>query len=89
MGKDKQLIFHTFYCLSCGNKVLDLPRNRGYLKGKNHFKRLWCPTEQLECNCIECYDDEDVYDFKLDFEEGKYKELAAASIEYCAVESEW
>lgn len=84
MGKDKQLVLHSFYCLNCGNKVLDIPRNRGFLRGKQHLKKLYCFHCCLECNCIECYDDEDVYNFKLDFEEGKYKELAAASIAYCA-----
>lgn len=84
MGRDKVLVFHSFYCMNCGNKVLDIPRNRGYLKGRQHCKRLFCFNCQVECNCVECYDDEDVFNFKEDFEEGKYKELAAASIEFCA-----
>lgn len=81
-NKNKTLVFNSFYCLNCGNKVYDLPRNRGYLHEKFHRKKLYCPVCKHECNCIECGNDEEIFEFKEAFAAGEYKEEAQASIDY-------
>lgn len=66
--------FHSFWCPVCGNKAMDLPRNYGHQHKDFHLKKLWCPHCKQERNTIECKDDEDVFIFKLNFEEGAYSD---------------
>ena len=84
-----KIIYHSFYCINCGNKVLDLPRNRGHLHGKFHRKKLYCPYCKAEINCVECHSDEDIYDFKLDFEKGLFKDEAEDSLLHTRANGQW
>lgn len=88
MGRNKVLVFNSFYCLNCGNKVYELPRNRGFLHEKGHRKRLYCPTCKIECNCLECNNDEEIFQFKEDYANGIYKDEAEESIKHCAAAQE-
>lgn len=75
------LVFHDFYCINCGNKSMELARKKGHQHGRFHRKKLYCPICRVAVNHIECKNDEDVYEFKLDFENGEFTEEAKESIE--------
>ena len=70
MGKNYQI--HRFFCIKCGNEGIPIHRKHGHQHSRFHRKKLYCPHCKIEVNHIECKCDEDVYDFKLDFEEGVY-----------------
>lgn len=74
---------HSFYCINCGNKNLDLPRRASHNYGRFHRKKLWCRYCGCELNSIECKNDVDVYDFKIMFEEGMFKNEAEKSLAAC------
>ena len=73
---------HSFYCIQCGNKAMDLPRNHAFQHERFHRKKLYCPYCKVMINCIECKDDGDVFDFKENFEKGVYKDEAENSLDY-------
>ena len=73
---------HTFWCIQCGNKGLDLQRKVNHRHGKHHRKKLWCPWCKMEVNHIECRNDSEVYEFKQAFEAGEYKEEVAQSLAF-------
>lgn len=73
MPKINQYEFHSFYCTACGNKVYDLPRQRSHLHGKGHIKDLYCPICKVTTKCIECQNDEDVFNFREGFLNGAYE----------------
>lgn len=83
MSKNKVMKYNDFYCLNCGNRSMTLPRTRGFLNGKFHRKRLYCPLCRLDCNHVEVQTDEEAFEFKEAFERGDFKEEAAESIEHC------
>lgn len=78
----KEIVLHSFYCMKCGNKAMELFRKRGFQHKRFHRKKLYCPHCKLELNCIECKNDEDVYEFKENFEKGVYKNEVKDSLHY-------
>lgn len=52
------------------------------MKEAGHRKRLYCPWCKEEVNHVECRTQEDIEQFKQDFEAGLFVEEAAASIQY-------
>ena len=79
MGHNK-FVIHNFYCINCGNRGIELYRNRGYQYGKGHRKKLYCIHCQAEVNHIECKTPEEEYEFKKNFENGVYKNEAEESM---------
>ena len=73
---------HDFYCLNCGKRNISVMRSRGHLREKGHRKAMYCPHCKMEVNHVECFDDADAYNFKLDFEDGKFIQEAKESIEF-------
>lgn len=73
---------HSFYCINCGNKAMELPRKEGHQYGRFHRKKLYCPYCKLEINCIECKNDEDIYEFKENFEKGVYENERTESLDF-------
>ena len=49
---------------------------------------MYCPNCKIIVNHIECRNEEDVYDFKLDFEEGLFKEEVDESLKFLNGENE-
>lgn len=83
MGKSKYRVkmeTHDFYCINCGNRGISLMRKEGHQHPRMHRKKLYCPTCKAEVNHIECKNDEDVFNFKIDFENGVYIDEAAESL---------
>lgn len=80
----KKIIFSSFYCISCGKKVLDLPRNKGHLYKSFHRKKLFCPWCSQEINTVECKNESDVWNFKEKYNNGEYNKEALESIYHCA-----
>lgn len=74
---------NSFYCINCGNKVLELPRPQARQRKTAHRKKLYCPHCQKEINCVECKNDEDIFSFKSDFSSGLYKGEAEESVRCC------
>ena len=70
--RSSNYVEHSFYCIKCGNRGIPLRRNAGHQHSKLHRKKLYCPYCKMEINHVECKNDEDVYNFKLDFEEGVF-----------------
>lgn len=71
---------HSFYCINCGNKGIPLMRKQGFKHGKMHRKKLYCPFCKKEVNHIECKTFEEVEEFKINFENGVYKDEAEESL---------
>ena len=73
---------HSFYCIKCGNKGVPLMRKQGHKHKRFHRKKLYCIHCKEEVNHIECQTDDEVYQFKIDFENGVYANEAEESIHY-------
>lgn len=73
---------HSFYCIKCGNKGVPLMRKQGYKHKRFHRKKLYCIHCKEEVNHIECQTDDEVYQFKMDFEKGVYTNEAEESVHY-------
>lgn len=73
---------HDFYCIKCGHKGIPLSRKQGHQHERFHRKKLFCIYCQQEVNHIECKNDEDVAEFKRNFENGVYKDEAEESVPY-------
>ena len=73
---------HSFYCIKCGNKGVPLMRKQGHKHKRFHRKKLYCIHCKEEVNHIECQTDDEVYQFKMDFEKGVYTNEAEESIHY-------
>lgn len=82
MGYGK-IDIHDFYCLHCGNKVYSCVRPQAKRRERLHRKKLYCPWCKVTLNCVECRDDQDVFEFKTAFENGEYKEECKLSIMEC------
>lgn len=85
--RSNNIVFNSFYCMKCGNKSYDLPRKKSGQKGLFHRKKMYCPHCKLMINHVECRNDEEVYEFKSDFEEGLFEEEVKESLEYINKES--
>ena len=73
---------HDFYCIKCGHKGIPLSRKQGHQHERFQRKKLFCIYCQQEVNHIECKNDEDVAEFKRNFENGVYKDEAEESVSY-------
>ena len=73
---------HDFYCIKCGHKGIPLSRKQGHQHERFHRKKLFCIYCQQEVNHIECKNDEDVYEFKENFEKGVYENEVKDSLHY-------
>lgn len=71
---------HRFFCIQCGNEGIPLARKQGHKHGRFHRKKLYCPCCKVEINHVECQSEEDVYNFKLDFEEGVFADEVKESL---------
>lgn len=80
-------IEHSFYCIQCGKKGIPCQRRAGHEHGKHHRKKLYCLYCGEEVNHIECRNDNEVAEFKENFEKGAYKEEAQTSIDYIKKEN--
>ena len=77
---------HEFRCINCGRAGIPIPRNKGHQHGKFHQKKLFCIYCKTEVNHIEIKNEEELYEFLNDWEDGVYKEQAQESLEHCAKE---
>ena len=73
---------HDFYCLKCGNKGMPCRRKSGHQHKRFHRKKLYCIYCGQEVNHIECKNEIDVREFRLNFERGVYKDEAQESVSY-------
>lgn len=78
---------HSFYCMQCGNKGIDLMRKTSRQRNKHHRKKMYCPYCKCEVNHVECRNDQEVKEFKEAFAAGEYREEAQQSIEYIKKEN--
>ena len=81
--------FNDFYCISCGNKSLTLPRKESFKHERFHRKKLYCYRCQMEINHVECQNEEDAYNFKLDFEDGVYDNEKEESLAFIRDTRQW
>ena len=72
---------HTFWCIKCGNRGLDIQRKVNHKHSKHHRKKLWCPWCKMEINHIECRNDEEVKEFKENWQAGLYQKELKESLE--------
>ena len=80
--KGKTLVQCSLYCLNCGEKGLPIWRDRSKLHTNEHRKVMYCPRCRETVNHIELQTPEQVDRFRADLAAGKYRDEAAASIEY-------
>ena len=71
---------HSFYCIKCGNKGIPIMRRQSFQHKKMHRKKLYCLHCKEEVNHIECKTLEDIETFKINFENGVYKDEAKESL---------
>lgn len=62
------------FCTKCGNEGIPIQRKRGQYREKFHKKKLYCLHCQEQVNHVECKNEEEIAEFRKDFEEGKYKD---------------
>ena len=62
---------HSFWCIQCGNKGLDIQRKPNHRYAKHHKKKLWCPWCKMEINHIECRNDAEIVEFKEKWQAGE------------------
>lgn len=79
----KSTVVHDFYCTNCGKKGIPLARTKSLQHGKFHRKKLYCIYCKETVNMVECRTDEEVYDFKEQFEKGAFKDEAEVSLNHC------
>lgn len=82
-------VTHSFYCMNCGKKGIDLLRPKGKLREKFHKKVLYCPWCKETVNHVECRTMEDVEIFKENFEKGYYKNEAKESMDFVRNSRVW
>lgn len=80
---------HDFYCINCGNRSMSLPRQRGHLHKKFHYKSLYCPHCKVEINHVEIRDQFEKEDFLKAFEGGEYEQACTDSLSYVRNSSIW
>ena len=74
---------HEFRCINCGKAGIPLPRKQGHQHGRFHRKRLYCPYCKTDVNHVEIKNQEDLWDFLNDWEDGVYEQEAQESMAYC------
>lgn len=75
-------VTHRFFCMNCGKEGIPISRNRGRDRGKFHRKVLYCPNCKKTVNHIECRDDEEIVQFKNNFEQGIYINEVQESLKF-------
>lgn len=80
---------HSFYCLNCGKKAMDLPRKKGHKHKDFHRKKLYCPWCKMEINCIEIKDKTQEEQFKIDFKNGVYNDEKEISLDHVRNSWQW
>lgn len=78
----KNVVIHDFYCMNCGKKAIPLARSESLQHEKHHRKQMYCIWCKEVVNMIECRNDEEVFEFKENFEKGLYRDEAEDSINY-------
>ena len=78
---------HTFWCIQCGNRGIDLQRKVNHRHSKHHRKKLWCPTCKMEVNHVECRNDAEIEEFKEKFAAGEYAEELEESLRFIEQEN--
>ena len=73
---------HRFFCLQCGHENLPIYRKTSHQHKKYHRKKLYCPYCKTEINHIELRSDEEVAEFKKQFEQGDYINEAKESLSF-------
>lgn len=74
---------HEFYCMKCGQKNMSLQRKVNHKHAKHHRKKLWCWHCKCTINCIECKNDQEVAEFKSNWQNGYYEEELKNSLIEC------
>lgn len=87
MGHGKNYESRRFFCINCGHEGIPLQRTTDKLKSKFHRKALYCPWCKSTVNHIECRTQSDIDEFKINFENGIYKEEAINSINF--IQENW
>ncbi len=73
---------HTFYCINCGQAGIPLMRRKNRQRERFHRKVMYCYHCHQEVNHIECKNEEDIREFKENFEKGVYKDECKESLDY-------
>lgn len=89
MAKPNKFRINTFMCIKCGQAAMSLPRQVSHQYKGGHRKRLYCPYCKTEINCVECKNDEEIFEFKEDFENGYYAAEAEDSLAYVRCAGQW
>ena len=71
---------HDFYCINCGKKGIGLMRRKGFKHESMHRKKLFCIYCNREVNHVECITYDEVEQFKMDYENGVYRDEAEESL---------
>ena len=87
MAKNYQT--HRFFCIKCGKEGIPLARKQGHKHERFHRKKLYCPYCKMEINHVECQTDEDVYNFRVDFEEGVFANEIEESLAHVGSSGFW
>lgn len=87
MAKNYQT--HRFFCIKCGKEGIPLARKQGHKHERFHRKKLYCPYCKMEINHVECQTDEDVYNFRADFEEGVFIDEIEESLAHVGSSWQW
>lgn len=82
MGKRCKTELHSFYCINCGKKSMELHRKVGFQHGKDHRKKMWCPWCKAEINHIETRNLDEEFKFREAFNNGSFTEEAQESLDY-------
>lgn len=80
---------HRFFCMKCGQESMPLARSSSLRREALHRKKLWCYHCKLELNHIECKTIEEIELFKINFENGVYKDEAEESLAHVRSTSKW
>ena len=89
MGRRGAMESHSFYCIKCGNRGLDIPRRVSHQYGKFHRKKLYCIYCKQEVNHIECRNPIEIEEFKENFKNGVYKDECEESLAALRCAGQW
>lgn len=80
---------NRFFCTKCGKEGLPIYRNQGHFHPKFHKKKLYCIYCKNDINHIECKNEEDIYEFKMNFNKGVYANEAEESLALERITGVW
>lgn len=81
MGRGKTEIV-SFYCPKCGQESMPLARKTSLKHERFHRKELYCWHCKVTLNCIEIKNQNELFQFKEDFNSGKFIKEVEESIAY-------